>query len=156
MAIDKTKIFAKACHVYVAGRTDASTPVAHTAGTDWSDVGTLKADSIKLSTDKHEIALHDGEMQLLGVTLKFEAEGLETDSAKLTILEGMLNKKCDIILRPIIASDTACIKLLGMNVSVGLSGAFSAKDAIITAISGQAMGKKPSDVYTEATVSWSK
>lgn len=156
MAIDKTKIFAKACHVYVAARTDPNTPVPHVAGTDWTDVGSLKSGSAKISTELHEIQIHTGEKVLTGVTIKFEADGMETDSAKLTLLETMINKTCDIILRSKVTADTAAIKLLGFNVSPGLEGPFSGTDALTVKLSGSAMGAKPSDLFMNTTVSWVK
>ncbi|MDI6804905.1 MAG: hypothetical protein QME58_13885 [Bacteroidota bacterium] len=156
MAIDKSKIFAKACHVYVAARTDPNTPVPHIAGTDWTDIGSLKMGSAKISTELHEIQIHTGEKVLTGVTLKFDAEGMETDAAKLTILETLLNKVCDVILRPKVTADTAAIKLLGLNISYGLEGPYSGTDAIVCKLAGSVMASKPSDVYLAAVVSWVK
>lgn len=156
MAIDKTKIFAKACHVYVAARTDPNTPVVHTTGADWSDVGSLKVGSAKISTELHEIQIHTGEKVLTGITMKFEADAMESDATKLTALELLINKVCDVILRPKVTSDQNAIKLLGLNLTPALDGPFSGTDAITVKLSGSVMAGKPSDVYLPTTISWVK
>jgi hypothetical protein len=153
--MDKTKIFASDCHMYIASRgATPDTAVAHAAfpGTAWKEVGFMKQGSVKLSTDKFEIDLHTGEKQQLGVTLKLEADALETDAAKLTELEGMVNYRTDIILKPVNSTVTRVWKLLGFNMSVGLAGPMSMKDALTLPLSGQVNGAKVSDCFDEITL----
>jgi hypothetical protein len=155
MAIDKTKIFAGSVHVYVAGRTVDTTAVDHAASTGWIDIGTMKAETTKISTDLHTVDLHDGTVQQLGVTLKLETTALETDASKITALEALITKKVDVLLKPIVASNTDVHKILACNIAVKLDGTFSFKDAITIPVSFQTIGAKVSDVFTHTTLSWS-
>jgi len=152
--MDKTKIFAADCHLYLASRsTTPDTAVSHASfPTGWTEVGFMKAGSAKLTPEKHEIDLHTGEKHLLGVTLKFEAAALETDAAKLTALEAMINYRVDLILKPVNTSVTRVWKLLGFNVAVLLEGVFSSKDALTLPISGQVTGARVSDCFDEITL----
>ena len=153
--MDKTKIFACDCDVYIASRgATPGTAVAHDTfpGTAWKEVGYLKQGAAKLSFDKSEIDLHTGEKKQLGITLKFDAAALETDATKLTTLEAFIGTKNDIILKPVSSSETRVWKLLGMNVSIGMEGPLSSKDALTFPISGQVTGAKVSDCFDEITL----
>ena len=153
--MDKTKIFASDCHLYIASRgATPDTAVAHATfpGTAWIEVGFMKQGVLKLSTEKHELDLHTGEKKQLGVTLKLEGAGLETNAAKLTALEALVDYRCDIICKPVNTTVTRVWKMLGMNLSVGLEGPFSAKDALVLPISGQVNGAKVSDCFDEITL----
>jgi hypothetical protein len=153
--MDKTKIFASDCHLYIASRgATPDTPVAHSTfpGTDWKEVGFMPRGAAKVSTEKDEIDLHTGEKHLTGVVLKFEGAGLETDATKLTALEAMINYRCDLILKPVNTSVTRVWKLLGMNIAVTLDGPFSGKAPLTLPISGQVSGAKVSDCFDEITL----
>jgi hypothetical protein len=152
MALDKTKIFGAAADLFIAVRTEPDTPVAHATfpGTAWKDCGYLKAKTAKIDSENHEIDLHTGEKHQLGVTLKFEAEGLECDSTKFTQLESFLNARCDVILKA--RGSARHWKLLGMNISHGFKGVFAADDVLSIPIKGQVMGSKVGDCFDEITI----
>jgi hypothetical protein len=152
--MDKTKIFASDCHLYIASRgATPDTAVSHSTfpGTAWKEVGFMKQGQAKLSTEFHTMDLHTGEKHQLGVTLKFDTAALETDATNLTTLEGFIGYRCDLILKPTNGSARVW-KLLGMNVAVGLEGPFSAKDALTLPISGQVTGATVGACYDEITL----
>ena len=106
---DKTKIFAADSFVYIASRgATPETPVPHATfpGTEWKNVGYFKRGTAKVSTEIHETDLNDGQKHQLGVTIKFECAGLESDATMMTTLEALINNKCDIIVKPVSASIT--------------------------------------------------
>jgi hypothetical protein len=153
---DKTKIFAADSFIYIASRgATPDTAVAHDVfpGTTWKNIGYFKRGTAKVSTEVHEIDLNDGQKQQLGVTMKFEAAALESDATMMTTLEGMINNKCDIIIKPVSSSITRVVKLLGFNVSVGLEGPFVGNEPLTVPVKGQSVGSKVTDVYDDITLS---
>lgn len=152
MALDKTKIFGAAADLYIAARSSPDTEVLHSTfpGTAWKDCGYLKAKTLKVSTDLHEVDLHTGEKQQLGATVKYEAEGLECDATKFTQLESFLNTRCDVIIKA--RGSTRHWKLLGVNVSHKLAGTFAADEVLTVPISGQVTGAKVGDCFDEITL----
>lgn len=154
--MDKSKIFAGDCHMYIASRgATPDTEVAHATfpGTAWQEIGFMKRGEFKVSTVKDEIELHTGEMHEMGTVVKYETSAIETDEAKLTILEGFKNYRCDVIAKPVNASETRVFKIRGVNVSTMLEGAFTTKEPLAFRISGQAVGTKISDVVDQITLS---
>jgi hypothetical protein len=152
VALDKTKIFGAAADLYIAIRESADTPVSHVSfpGDDWYHCGYIKAKTAKLDSENHEIDLHTGEKHQLGVTLKFEAEGLQCDVGNIQFLENCLNSRCDVILKA--RGSSRHWKLLGMNISHGFKGVFAADDVLSIPIKGQVMGPKVGDCFDEITI----
>lgn len=110
----------------------ASEPVTKTAtGTtvigNWYRAGITREDSLKLNGEPFSEALQDGTSKQTGLQHKLECEITETDITRTTNIEGILDYKCDIILKK--RNDAKVWYLRGFGITLGYENPFSPKKA---------------------------
>lgn len=155
---DKSKVISDRVEIYIAARTNDSTPVTLPlqavvdAGGDttWKPAGTYEGGKMKLTGESHTVELHDGGLKHLGITAKLEVPLLETDAAKLAVIEGFYGSTVDILCRKLGAYTYHLFK--AMTLSSGADFPFDLKSPNKIPLMAQATVSKLSDIYATGTL----
>lgn len=155
----KTNVFSDRCEIYIAARTNDSTAVTIPtlavvdAGGDatWKPVGTYKGGGAKLSVDANGYEDHAGGMNPLGSNVKLEVPAVETDTTKLTTLEGFTGKFVDVVMRKIGA--TKYYRFNKLSLMIGAEFPFDQKNPNNLKLELTGIAEKLSDVYSTGTLS---
>ncbi len=154
----KTNVVSDRVEILIAARTLDNTAVTipslavADAGGDatWKAVGTYTGGAMKFTAEPQSYEDQAGGVNLLGIATKLEVPALETDTAKITSLEGFYGKFCDIVCRVIgSAKYHRCNKL---SITMGAEFPFNLKDPNKLPISATGITDKLSSVYTTGTL----
>lgn len=155
---DRSKIVASEYEIYLAKRTDIRTAVGLpiqsviTAGGDatWIPVGAYKQGSAKFDSDAMSAKLQGGQLQQFGVNGKLEISAVQTDEAKLTALELLVNEAVDVLC--VEQNSFKYIRYNAMGISVKAKDALSINDANMFILNGENMAQKVSDLKDQGTL----
>lgn len=154
----KTNVISDRVEILIAARTNDGTPVTvptlvvADAGGDavWKPVGTYSGGKLKVSTEEHSYEDQSGGTNQLGVTIKLEVPALETDSAKLVVLEGFIGKFNDVIFRVI--GSAKFHRFNKISFTFGADMPFDLKNPNSWKVNGQVISDKVSSAYTTGTL----
>lgn len=149
MATDRAKIIASPVRVYVR----AHNVTASYALSGYTDLGWIKEGGVKLTGDAMSETLQDGSLAQTGVTMKMEAEGVETTAAQIAAIETLaLASNVDIMLvKNTGIAGAAALYLNDYGLTVGANFGFSRKAANTVKLTAQRFANQATAAYSEVT-----
>jgi hypothetical protein len=150
--IDTTKIFAGPVELYVKPRTNAAVEEAHTSDDGWLGLGAAEEKTTKVKTTTATKKIQTGQSVELLKTLEWESKQVESDQARITAVEALKNKTCDLILKTF--GSERHWKIAGTSVMIDVDATFSGDEFLGLPIKGTVIGGTLGDVFREITLDW--